>query len=121
MMKAPSYAALVVFVAIAVLVLGEGRVSMAATCDATQLTPCLGAITSNSPPSALCCSRLRSQRPCLCSYLRNPFLGRYVNSPNARKVANTCKCSRFNALVALLRFVKALHLDNRIASAPDLA
>ncbi|KAK9106234.1 hypothetical protein Scep_023078 [Stephania cephalantha] len=84
---------IVVFAAIIGLVLvGEGRVTMAATsCDATQLTPCLGAITSNSPPSVLCCSRLRSQRPCLCNYLRNPFLGRYVNSPNARKVATTCK------------------------------
>ncbi|PKI56761.1 hypothetical protein CRG98_022822 [Punica granatum] len=62
----------------------------AVTCSPLELSPCLGAITSSSPPSGQCCSKLREQRPCLCGYLRNPSLRSYVNSPNARRVAVTC-------------------------------
>ncbi|KAL5726550.1 hypothetical protein ACHQM5_009588 [Ranunculus cassubicifolius] len=65
--------------------------SMSATCDAIQLSPCLGAIMSATPPSSTCCGRLKSQQSCLCKYVRNPNLRRYVNSANARKVANTCR------------------------------
>ncbi|KAF9619963.1 hypothetical protein IFM89_010579 [Coptis chinensis] len=66
------------------------NLSMAATCDATQLSPCLGAITSGSPPSPACCTRLKSQRSCLCQYLKNPNLSRFVNTPNARRVGSRC-------------------------------
>lgn len=73
-----------------VLLLVEAHISVAVTCSAIQLSPCLGAITSNSAPSTLCCSRIREQKPCLCTYLKNPTLRNYVNSPGAKKVARTC-------------------------------
>ncbi|CAN8258915.1 unnamed protein product [Cochlearia groenlandica] len=63
----------------------------AVTCSPMQLSPCASAITSSSEPSALCCTRLKEQKPCLCGYMRNPNLSRFVSSPNARKVSNRCK------------------------------
>ena len=63
----------------------------AVTCSPMQLSPCAAAITSSSPPSAVCCAKLKEQKPCICGYMRNPSLRRYISSPNARKVSNTCK------------------------------
>ncbi|OIT05350.1 non-specific lipid-transfer protein 2 [Nicotiana attenuata] len=86
-MKTPSKLALFI---VLVLLIAEAHISVAVTCSAIQLSPCLGAITSNSPPSRLCCSKIREQKPCLCQYLKNPNLRNYVNSPGAKKVARTC-------------------------------
>ncbi|KAF8026841.1 hypothetical protein BT93_F3357 [Corymbia citriodora subsp. variegata] len=84
---------LLVAALIAVLVFlsaDRARVAEAVTCSATELSPCLSAITSSSAPSALCCSKLREQRPCLCGYIKNPSLQQYVTSPNAKRVARSC-------------------------------
>ncbi|KAL2896551.1 Non-specific lipid-transfer protein 2 [Bienertia sinuspersici] len=62
-----------------------------AACSPVQLSPCAPAIRSNRRPSGACCARLRQQRRCLCGYLRNPALRRYVNSPGAKRVASTCR------------------------------
>ncbi|CAN4098280.1 unnamed protein product [Withania somnifera] len=72
------------------LLLAEAHISLAATCNPVQLSPCLGAISSSSPPTKLCCSRIKQQKPCLCQYLKNPNLKKYVNSPGAKKVARSC-------------------------------
>ncbi|KAJ4707053.1 non-specific lipid-transfer protein 2 [Melia azedarach] len=80
----------VVVLLVAVAALSELRVAEAVTCNPTQLSPCVGAITSSAPPSRACCDKLREQRPCLCGYLRDPNLKQFVNSPNARKVSSTC-------------------------------
>ncbi|XP_059659172.1 non-specific lipid-transfer protein 2-like [Cornus florida] len=84
-----SYIAVVVC-AMVVLLLGGAEVCMAVTCNPTELSPCAAAITSSNPPTATCCSKLKEQRPCLCQYVKNPNLQKFVNSPNARKVATTC-------------------------------
>ncbi|RDX97152.1 hypothetical protein CR513_20108, partial [Mucuna pruriens] len=60
------------------------------TCSPVELSPCLGAITSSSPPTSTCCQKVREQRPCLCGYLKNPSLRQYVNSPGSRRVASSC-------------------------------
>ncbi|EEF35397.1 Nonspecific lipid-transfer protein, putative [Ricinus communis] len=74
-----------------VLLLGETvQVTSAVTCDPVELSACANAITSSSPPSAICCSKLKQQRPCLCQYVKNPNLQKLVNSPNAKKVATIC-------------------------------
>nr|ACM78621.1 non-specific lipid-transfer protein type 2 [Tamarix hispida] len=86
-MKA-SYAA--VF-AVVMLLLSQTQVSTAVTCSPAQLSPCVGAITSSSPPSGLCCSKVRQQKPCLCQYMKNPYLRKFVNTPNAKKVASQCR------------------------------
>ncbi|KAI3443329.1 AAI domain-containing protein [Psidium guajava] len=77
---------------LAVLLLAEAGVSVeaAVACKPMELSSCVGAITSATPPTTLCCSKIREQKPCLCQYLRNPNLKKFVNSPNARKVASTC-------------------------------
>ncbi|KAF3444301.1 hypothetical protein FNV43_RR13991 [Rhamnella rubrinervis] len=85
-----SYLALCATVTVALMLLCDTRMAEAATCSATQLSPCVGPITSGSPPSSLCCSKLKEQKPCLCGYLKDPNLKRYVSSPNARKVASAC-------------------------------
>lgn len=79
----------VVVVAV-VLVVVVSPVAEAVTCSPVELSPCLGAITSSSPPSNACCQKVREQRPCLCGYLKNPALRQYVNSPGARRVAASC-------------------------------
>ncbi|GMI99521.1 Tracheary Element Differentiation-related 4 [Hibiscus trionum] len=89
-MKASYTAVLAAAALVVLLLLAESEVSTAVTCSPTQLSPCVGAITSSSPPSKLCCSRIKEQKPCLCQYLRNPNLKKFVNTPNARKVASTC-------------------------------
>ncbi|KAF3438592.1 hypothetical protein FNV43_RR21355 [Rhamnella rubrinervis] len=87
-MKA-TYIALCALLVVVVLV-DKAQVSMAVTCSPAQLSSCVSAITSATPPSNLCCSKIKEQKPCLCQYLRNPNLKKFVNTPNARKVASTC-------------------------------
>ncbi|XP_043694641.1 non-specific lipid-transfer protein 2-like [Telopea speciosissima] len=73
------------------LLLGEASLSMTAvSCNAIELSPCLQAMTSNSPPSETCCNKLKEQKPCLCQYVKDPNLHKYINSPNAKKVGRTC-------------------------------
>ncbi|KAJ7970345.1 non-specific lipid-transfer protein 2-like [Quillaja saponaria] len=74
-----------------VLLLSAIQVSVAVTCSPLQLSSCAGAITSSTPPSKLCCAKIKEQKPCLCQYLKNPNLKKFVDSPNARKVASTCR------------------------------
>ncbi|WZZ61743.1 hypothetical protein YC2023_061850 [Brassica napus] len=80
-----------IFAIVAVLLVILAPAAEAVTCSPMQLSPCAQAITSSSPPSALCCAKLKEQKPCLCGYMRNPSLRRFVSSPNARKVSNRCK------------------------------
>ncbi|PIA33403.1 hypothetical protein AQUCO_04100081v1 [Aquilegia coerulea] len=80
---------LTIFAAL-IMLMSVVNVSMAATCSAIELSPCLGAITSGTPPSPACCSGLQSQTSCFCQYIKNPTLKPYVGSPNARKVASAC-------------------------------
>ncbi|KAI3441146.1 AAI domain-containing protein [Psidium guajava] len=64
--------------------------SAAVTCDPMELSSCASAISSSSPPSAMCCAKLKEQKPCLCQYMKNPNLQKLINSPNSRKVAIQC-------------------------------
>ncbi|KAL8532052.1 hypothetical protein ACS0TY_008599 [Phlomoides rotata] len=64
--------------------------AVTADCNPTELSPCLAAITGGQSPSADCCSKLKAQQPCFCTYLKNPALQQYVASPNAKKVAGIC-------------------------------
>ncbi|KAL8249158.1 hypothetical protein R6Q59_006026 [Mikania micrantha] len=75
---------------ILLMILAGSQETVAVTCQAMQLAPCAAAISSASPPSNLCCTKIKEQRPCLCQYMKNPNLKKYVSSPNAKKVANTC-------------------------------
>nr|ACM78623.1 non-specific lipid-transfer protein type 2 [Tamarix hispida] len=74
----------------AITLLGEADIAEAATCNPVGLSPCAGAMSGSGPPSKLCCSKLREQKPCLCGYYRDPNLRQYVDSPNAKKVATAC-------------------------------
>ncbi|KAM5570522.1 non-specific lipid-transfer protein 2-like [Rosa sericea] len=88
-MKA-SYVAIALFTVVVVM-LATAEVSMAAvTCSPVELSSCASAISSNTPPSNLCCTKIKEQKPCLCQYLNNPNLKKFVNTPNARRVARTC-------------------------------
>ncbi|ESQ30648.1 hypothetical protein EUTSA_v10011892mg [Eutrema salsugineum] len=84
--------------AAAILLMTVAKVPVAegVTCSPTELASCAPAFMSSSPPSASCCAKLREQKPCLCGYLRNPSLRQYVSSPNAKKVANSCKIASPN-------------------------
>ncbi|KAK7271636.1 hypothetical protein RJT34_27700 [Clitoria ternatea] len=81
------YGCVIIAIVMMILMSEKGE---AVTCSPVQLSPCLGAITSSSPPSSTCCQKVREQRPCLCGYLKNPSLKQYVNSPGSRRVANAC-------------------------------
>ncbi|XP_047154212.1 non-specific lipid-transfer protein 2-like [Vigna umbellata] len=77
-------------VVVAVVAMEVAPTAEGVTCSPVELSPCLGAITSSSPPSTVCCQKVREQRPCLCGYLQNPSLKNYVNSPGSRRVATSC-------------------------------
>ncbi|CAN6296845.1 unnamed protein product [Urochloa humidicola] len=76
--------------AMLLLVLMAAGGASAATCNAGQLSVCLPAITSGSKPSSGCCSGLKAQQGCFCQFAKNPAVGRYVSSPNARKTLAAC-------------------------------
>ncbi|KAF7030321.1 hypothetical protein CFC21_041886 [Triticum aestivum] len=67
--------------------------SMAARseCDPWALRPCAPVILWSAPPSSACCARLREQRRCLCTYARDPYLGKYINSQTSKEVAAACR------------------------------
>ncbi|KAJ1443219.1 Non-specific lipid-transfer protein type 2 [Sesbania bispinosa] len=75
---------------VALLLVDVVPMAEAVTCSPVELSPCLGAISSSSPPSSTCCQKLRDQKSCLCGYLKNPTLRQYINSPGARRVASSC-------------------------------
>ncbi|KAL2335760.1 hypothetical protein Fmac_016973 [Flemingia macrophylla] len=87
MKKVCGFATVVVAVLLLVEVIPEAE---SVTCSPVELSPCLGSITSSSPPSSTCCQKAREQRPCLCGYLKNPSLRQYVNTPGAKRVASSC-------------------------------
>ncbi|XP_047943790.1 non-specific lipid-transfer protein 2-like [Salvia hispanica] len=77
--------------ALATLVLAQVEVSTAVTCNPLQLSPCAAAITSSGKPSGTCCAKLKEQRPCLCQYMRNPNLQKFIKSPGAKRVSSACR------------------------------
>jgi hypothetical protein len=60
-------------------------------CDPLALRPCVPVILLDAPPSRECCAKLRKQRRCLCKYAENPYVGRYINSENSKKVVAACR------------------------------
>ncbi|KAL5743362.1 hypothetical protein ACOSP7_026210 [Xanthoceras sorbifolium] len=44
-----------------VVSISEVCVVEAVTCNPMELSPCMAAITSSSPPSSTCCSKVREQ------------------------------------------------------------
>ncbi|MCL7040434.1 hypothetical protein MKW94_030557 [Papaver nudicaule] len=73
------------------LLSNQAWVSTAVICNPVALSPCLGAMVSAFvQPSIACCTSLRDQKPCLCQYLKDQSLQQYINSPNAKKVGDTC-------------------------------
>ncbi|KAI3412647.1 AAI domain-containing protein [Psidium guajava] len=88
----PSPRLLVAALVAALVLLSPDRapVAEAVTCSINELSSCLPAVTSGAAPSALCCSKLREQKPCLCGYIRDPNLRPYASSPNVKRVASTC-------------------------------
>ncbi|KAG9140880.1 hypothetical protein Leryth_010414 [Lithospermum erythrorhizon] len=75
---------------VTMLVFGNEVMMASATCKAVSLSSCLPAIQKGSAPSLACCTHLKLQQGCLCQYVKHPSLGKYVNSPNAKKIASTC-------------------------------
>ncbi|KAM0983537.1 hypothetical protein ACFX15_010673 [Malus domestica] len=92
MMRSMSYYNVgILCVAVFVVVVGGTQVGEAAvTCNPMELAPLAAAIMSSNSPTPVCCKKLKEQSPCLCQYVKNPNLQRLVNSPNAKKVADTC-------------------------------
>ena len=89
-MKRVSFVALCVVALVVVEFSGETHTAEAVSCIATELSECLAAITSPTPPSDSCCSKLREQQPCLCGYLKDPSFKQFIDNPNTKKVASTC-------------------------------
>ncbi|KAL8532050.1 hypothetical protein ACS0TY_008597 [Phlomoides rotata] len=57
-------------------------------CNQLELIPCIPAILEGKSPSTNCCSKLKAQQPCFCTYLKKPGLQQYAR--NATKVAGIC-------------------------------
>jgi hypothetical protein len=84
----------VLFLVAILAVSGTVRVASRAAraeCDPLALRPCVPVILLDAPPSRECCAKLRKQRRCLCKYAENPYVGRYINSQNSKKVVAACR------------------------------
>ncbi|KAG9450520.1 hypothetical protein H6P81_010485 [Aristolochia fimbriata] len=81
----------VVCVMVALFLAGEAQVSVSLICNAVDLSPCAGAIFSSAPPSGACCAKLKQQKPCLCKYLKDPSLKKYITTENAKRVSSACR------------------------------
>ncbi|XP_058091429.1 non-specific lipid-transfer protein 2-like [Magnolia sinica] len=81
---------LLLSVVVVFLLVGHAPITMSVTCNAANLSSCASAMLTGSQPSATCCNKLREQRPCLCQYLKDPNLQKFIKPENARKVATTC-------------------------------
>ncbi|KAG2302598.1 hypothetical protein Bca4012_060936 [Brassica carinata] len=57
-------------------------------CVPTELNSCLPAVQTGSNPSTECCTKLKEQQSCLCSYIQNPAFGPYLK--NAQKGLAAC-------------------------------
>ncbi|CAL9214099.1 unnamed protein product [Arabidopsis halleri] len=57
-------------------------------CIETDLQVCQPALETPSPPSAECCKNLKIQQSCLCDYMANPSIEKYLEP--ARKVFAAC-------------------------------
>ncbi|CAA7043172.1 unnamed protein product [Microthlaspi erraticum] len=69
----------------------ENRVAAAvAKCDPMQLFPCKDAISFGIAPTKECCTKVGQQQHCVCQYLKDPHFKSFLNSPNAKKIANDC-------------------------------
>ncbi|KAI5670326.1 hypothetical protein M9H77_10690 [Catharanthus roseus] len=96
-MKTSSSSALAICaIMVVVLFLGGGDYYLlqgaeAVTCDASSLAPCVGPIL-NPPhkPGKDCCDAVTVQYPCLCTFMKDPQYGTYVNSPGAKEVLQAC-------------------------------
>lgn len=73
-----------------VLLVGNVPASESVTCQPTELSPCAGCIIGGTPPTPMCCTKLKEQKPCFCQYLKDPNLKKYISSPNAKKVSQAC-------------------------------
>ncbi|KAM7524238.1 hypothetical protein LguiA_014140 [Lonicera macranthoides] len=74
-----------------VVVVGHVAVTEAVECNIMDLTDCMPAFTSGKQPTEECCKKLKEQEPCFCGYMDDPIFRRYFNSPEAKKVEDTCK------------------------------
>ncbi|KAJ1299149.1 hypothetical protein BS78_01G509700 [Paspalum vaginatum] len=75
------------------LLSASAGVASAASCNAAPLAACAGALATGGKPSSACCSSLKAQQSCFCTYAKNPAYARYINSPNARKAVTSCGVS----------------------------
>uniref|UniRef100_A0A7N0V2M9 Bifunctional inhibitor/plant lipid transfer protein/seed storage helical domain-containing protein n=1 Tax=Kalanchoe fedtschenkoi TaxID=63787 RepID=A0A7N0V2M9_KALFE len=66
-------------------------VAEAVTCNPVELAPCLPSFTSSTPPTPQCCSKVKEQESCFCGYIKDPTLGKYINSPNTKKILKVCQ------------------------------
>ncbi|XP_010227440.1 probable non-specific lipid-transfer protein 2 [Brachypodium distachyon] len=76
--------------ALAFVLLLAAETAAGASCDATALSPCVGAIMLGGAVTPGCCARLKAQQGCLCQYARNPSYAGYVGSPRAQGVVQAC-------------------------------
>ncbi|CAH1420223.1 unnamed protein product [Lactuca virosa] len=83
----------IVLCALVVMLVDNVEKTNAATCNPQELLPCAAFLSSGATPSVACCSKLKAQQPCFCGYVKNPSLGQYINSPNAKKVVSACGVS----------------------------
>ncbi|XP_010475550.1 PREDICTED: probable non-specific lipid-transfer protein AKCS9 [Camelina sativa] len=67
---------------------GVSREDEKVACVVTDLQVCLPALETGRPPSTECCRNLKKQQSCLCDYMKNPSIDKYLKP--ARKVFHAC-------------------------------
>ncbi|EOA25435.1 hypothetical protein CARUB_v10018768mg [Capsella rubella] len=59
-------------------------------CNQIEITDCISAILYGDKPTAKCCGEMKAQQPCFCDFIKNPVFNKYVTSPQARAILQSC-------------------------------
>lgn len=88
MKKASGIISIVIVLA---MITAEVEVTKAIQCNISSLYVCLPVIKDPSlEPTADCCTNLKAQQPCFCTFLQDPKNKPFFNSPGAKKLSSAC-------------------------------
>ncbi|XP_019086612.1 PREDICTED: non-specific lipid-transfer protein 2-like [Camelina sativa] len=59
-----------------------------AACVVADVQICKSAVTTETPRSKECCAKLNEQQSCLCDYLKDPSVSKYITA--AKRVLAAC-------------------------------
>lgn len=90
-MRASKMSKMISIAIVLAMIMAQVEVARAVDCNINALRSCLPVIKDPSlQPTDDCCTNLKAQQPCLCSYRKDPRYRIYFNSPGTQKLSSAC-------------------------------